>query len=120
MRDGIKGWKDANYPIESQQELIDALIAVNKIDYGTLMVSEEDARKLKNSTFVDFRSETKYNKGHVDGANFVDYANMFTRPPMEELNKDNSLVIIHDVPATAAVIAATLKMMNYPDVYILK
>ena len=120
MRDGIKGWQNAGYPVVSQQDLLDAFIAVNLLDFSALMVSEEDARKLNNSTFVDFRCQTKYDKGHVDGANWVDYANMFTRPPMEELNKDNTLIIIHDIPAQAAVIAATLKMMDYPAVYILK
>jgi len=39
---------------------------------------------------------------------------------MEELNKSNSLVVVHDVQAIASVIAMTLKLMDYPDVYILK
>ncbi len=45
---------------------------------------------------------------------------MFSKPMMEELNKSNSLIIIHDVLEVAGVIAATLKLMEYPDVYILK
>ena len=48
------------------------------------------------------------------------YSNMFSKPMMEELNKSNNLIIIHDVPAVAGVIATTLKLMDYPDVYILK
>jgi len=120
MRDGIKGWQNAGYPVESQQDLLDAFIAVNLLDFSALMVSKKDAKKLQNCTFVDFRCQKKYDKKHVKDANWVDYANMFTRPPMEELNKDNTLIIIHDVPAQAAVIAATLKMMDYPAVYILK
>jgi ribosomal protein L30/L7E len=39
---------------------------------------------------------------------------------MEELNKRNSLIIIHDTPELAGVIALTLKLMDYPNVYILK
>jgi len=39
---------------------------------------------------------------------------------MEELNKGNNLIIIHDVKAVAGTIATTLKLMDYPNVYILK
>jgi len=39
---------------------------------------------------------------------------------MEELNKSNDLVIIHEEQAVAGVIAATLKLMDYPSVYILE
>lgn len=45
---------------------------------------------------------------------------MFSKPMMEELNKNNSLSIINDNPQVADIIAATLKIMNYPAVYILK
>jgi len=84
------------------------------------LINEADARKLPKCTFVDFRDKEKFDQGHVNEANHVDYANMFTKPMMEELNKSNNLVIIHDVPEVAGVIAATLKLMDYPDVYILK
>lgn len=120
MRDGIKGWKKAGYATVGNTELLEDLIAVNKKDFCSLIINEADARKLKNCTFVDFRDETKYKKCHVNGANHVDYGNMFSKPMMEELNKSNNLVIIHDVPAVAGVIAMTLKLMDYPDVYILK
>lgn len=59
-------------------------------------------------------------KDGIKGANHVDYSNMFSKPMMEELNKSNNLIIIHDVPAVTGVIATTLKLMDYPDVYILK
>jgi hypothetical protein len=39
---------------------------------------------------------------------------------MEELNKRDNLIIIHDVPEVAGAIALTLKVMDYPRVYILK
>ncbi|MCK5507854.1 MAG: hypothetical protein KAI50_04970 [Desulfobacterales bacterium] len=120
MRDGINGWKKAGYTTKGNPELLDALIAVNKNDFATLIITESDARKLKNCTFVDFRDEAKFKKGHVKGANCVDYGNMFSKPMMEELSKSNSLIIIHDVPAVAGVIAATLKLMDYPNIYILK
>jgi len=120
MRDGIKGWKKTGYPTEGDQKLLDALIAVNKNNFAELIIAERDARKLKNCTFVDFREESKFKKGHVKGANHIDYSNMFSKPMMEELNKSNSLIIIHDVSAVAGVIASTLKLMDYPDIYILK
>lgn len=101
-------------------ELLNDLIDVNKIDFGTLIITEKDAKKLKNHTFVDFRDKSKYDKGHIKGANHVDYGNMFSKPMMEELNKSNSLIIIHDVPVVAGVIAVTLKLMDYPYVHILK
>ncbi len=120
MRDGIKGWKKAGYATEGKLELLEDLIAVNKNDFAALIITEGDARKLKNCTFVDFRDEAKFKKGHVNGANYVDYSDMFSKPMMEELNKSNSLIIIHDVPEDAGVIAVTLKLMDYPDIYILK
>ncbi|MDL1984050.1 MAG: hypothetical protein LWX54_07655 [Deltaproteobacteria bacterium] len=120
MKDGINGWKKAGYATEGNPELLEALIAVNKNDFAALIITEGDAGKLKNCTFVDFRDEAKFKKGHVKGANYVDYGNMFSKPMMEELNKSNALIIIHDVPAVAGVIAATLKLMDYPNVYILK
>ena len=120
MRDGIQGWKKAGYATVGNPELLESLIAVNKNDFSAMIISEKDARKLKNCTFVDFRDEVKYKKGHIKGANHVDYSNMFSKPMMEELNKSNSLIIIHDVQAVAGVIATTLKLMDYPNVYILK
>jgi rhodanese-related sulfurtransferase len=120
MRDGIKGWKTAGYDTKGNSKLLEALIAVNKNDFSSLIISENEARKLKNCTFVDFRDKSKYDKKHVKGANHVDYTNMFSKPMMEELNKSNSLVIIHDRQAVAGVIASTLKLMDYPSIYILE
>ncbi len=120
MRDGINGWKKAGYATEGNSELLEALMAVNKNDFAALIITEGDAGKLKNCTVVDFRDEAKFKKGHIKGANHVDYGNMFPKPMMEELSKSNTLIIIHDVPAVAGVIAATLKLMDYPRVYILK
>lgn len=59
-------------------------------------------------------------KGHVKGARHVDYDDMFSKPMMEELNKRDNLIIIHDVPEAAGAIALTLKVMDYPRIYILK
>ena len=120
MKDGIKGWKEAGYATKGKRELLEDLIAVNKNNFAALIITEGDARKLTNCTFVDFRDEAKFKQGHIKGANHVDYSNMFSKPMMEELNKSNNLIIIHDVPAVAGVIATTLKLMDYPDVYILK
>ncbi len=120
MRDGIKGWKNAGYPIEGNPELLEDLKQLNKNDFADLLVTEDEARKLKNFAFVDFRDQEKFDEGHIKGARHVDYNNMFSKPMMEELNKSDSLVIIHDAPVVQGVIAATLKLMDYPDVYILK
>ena len=120
MRDGIKTWKKVGYSTEGRLKLLNDLIDVNKIDFGALLITEKDAKKLKNCTFVDFRDKSKYEKNHINGANYVDYSDMFSKPMMEELNKSNSLIVIHDVQAVAGAIAVTLKLMDYPDVYILK
>lgn len=120
MKDGIKGWKKAGYKTVGKSDLLKDLIAVNKVDFCTMRINEKDARKLPKSTFVDFRDKAKFDKGHLNGANHVDYANMFSKPMMEELNKSNNLVVIHDIPEVAGVIAATLKLMDYPGVYILR
>ncbi|MCP3889574.1 MAG: rhodanese-like domain-containing protein [Desulfobulbaceae bacterium] len=120
MRDGISGWKKNGYETVSKVELLNDLINVNKIDFAAHCVDQPTAAKLPNATFVDFRDKEKYDQGHLAEGNHVDYSDMFSKPMMEELNKSNSLIIIHDVPEVAGVIAATLKLMEYPDVYILK
>ena len=120
MRDGIKGWKNAGYATVGKLDLLNDLIDVNKIDFSALLITEKDARRLKNCCFVDFREKSKYEQNHIKGANHVDYSNMFSKPMMEELNKSDSLIIVHDVQAVAGVIAVTLKLMDYPNVYILE
>jgi rhodanese-related sulfurtransferase len=120
MRDGIKGWKKSGYATVGKSDLLNDLIAVNKTDFSALLISEKEARRLKNCTFVDFREKSKYTQNHIKGANHVDYSNMFSKPMMEELNKSNSLIVVHDVQAVSGVIATTLKLMDYPNVYILK
>ena len=120
MRDGIKGWKNTGYATVGKLDLLNDLIDVNKIDFSDLLITEKDARRLKNCCFVDFREKSKYEQNHIKGANHVDYSNMFSKPMMEELNKSDSLIIVHDVQAVAGVIAVTLKLMDYPNVYILK
>jgi len=120
MRDGIDGWKKKGYPVVDEKALLEGLIQVNKNNFASLLVNEGDAKKLKNCTFVDFRDKDKFDKGHIQGAKHVDYGDMFSHPMMEQLNKSNSLIIVHDVPAVAGVIASTLKLMDYPNVYILK
>ena len=120
MRDGIKGWGATFYPLVKEQELLHALMRFSKSDFDKCIISEKAARKLNRPAFVDFRDEAKFKKGHVKGARHVDYDNMFSKPMMEELNKRNSLIIIHDTPELAGVIALTLKLMDYPNVYILK
>lgn len=120
MRDGIKGWKNAGYATVGKLNLLNDLIDVNKTDFSTLLITEKDAKRLKNCCFVDFREKSKYEQNHIKGANHVDYSDMFSKPMMEELNKSNSLIIVHDVQAVSGVIAMTLKLMDYPNVYILK
>ncbi len=121
MRDGIKGWARAFYPtVLDEQQLLHPLMRFSNSNFAECMISEQAARSLKRHTFVDFRNEAKFEKRHVNGARHVDYDNMFSKPMMEELNKRNSLIIIHDVPEVAGAIALTLKVMDYPNVYILE
>lgn len=104
----------------AEDKLLADLTEVNKLDFAAMVISEDNARKLNNLALVDFREKTAFEKGHLDGAHFVDYGQMFTKPMMEELNKSNNLVIVHDRPEVAGVIAMTLKLMDYPAVYILQ
>ena len=120
MRDGINGWKNAGYATFGKLDLLNDLVNVNKTDFSALLITEKNAKRLKNCTFVDFREKSKYEQNHIKGANHVDYSNMFSKPMMEELNKSDNLVIVHDVQAVSGVIAVTLKLMDYPNVYILK
>ncbi len=121
MRDGIKGWARAFYPtVLDGQELLYPLMYCSNSDFDRCLISEEAARKLKRYRFVDFRDEAKFKKSHVKGARHVDYDDMWSKPMMEELNKRDNLIIIHDVPEVAGAIALTLKVMDYPRVYILE
>jgi rhodanese-related sulfurtransferase len=120
MRDGIKGWKQAGYDTVGSPRLLEELIVVNKNDFAALVISEQKARKLKNCCFADFRDAAAYKRSHVEGADHVIYSEMFSKPMMEKLNKSDTIVVIHDVQAVAGVIAATLKLMDYPNVYILQ
>jgi len=81
MKDGIKGWKEAGYPTVGDLELLEDLIAVNKNDFAALIITEGAARKLTNCTFVDFRDEAKFKKGHIKGANHVDYTAICSQNP---------------------------------------
>ena len=119
LREGIKGWKNAGLPTVGKTELLEDLMKVNTVDFNAMLVSEEAARQLNNCIFVDFRDKAKYESGHINGANHVNHGDMFSKLMMEELNKSNSLVIVHDAPVMAGSIAMTLKLMDYPSVYIL-
>ena len=121
MRDGIKGWARAFYPtVLDGQALLHPLMRFSNSNFAKCFISEEAARKLKRHRFVDFRDKAKFKKHHVNGARHVDYDDMFSKPMMEELNKRDNLIIIHDIPEVAGAIALTLKVMDYPRVYILK
>lgn len=121
MRDGIKGWAKAFHPTDlSDQKLLHGLMRLSKSDFDKCIISEKAAKKLHRHRFVDFRDKAKFEKHHVKGARHVDYDDMFSKPMMEELDKTNSLIVIHDVPEVAGVIALTLKLMDYPSVNILK
>ena len=121
MRDGIKGWARAFYPtVLDEQKLLYPLMRLSNSNFAECLISERDARRLNRPAFVDFRDKAKFEKRPIKGPRHVDYDNMFSKPMMEELNKRNSLIIIHDVPEVAGAIALTLKVMDYPNVYILK
>ncbi|MEA1966607.1 MAG: rhodanese-like domain-containing protein [Thermodesulfobacteriota bacterium] len=121
MRDGIKGWARAFLPtVLDDQALLYPLMGSSNSDFAKCLISEHDARELKRYSFVDFRNETKFKKHHVKGARHVDYDDMWSKPMMEELNKRDNLIIIHDIPEVAGAIALTLKVIDYPRVYILK
>ena len=121
MRDGIKGWARAFLPtVLDGQTLLHPLKRCSNSNFAKCTITEQAARRLKRYAFVDFRDEAKFKKHHVKGARHVDYDDMWSKPMMEELNKRNNLIIIHDVPEVAGAIALTLKVMDYPRVYILK
>ncbi|MFV9646422.1 MAG: rhodanese-like domain-containing protein [Desulfobacterales bacterium] len=121
MRDGIQGWARAFYPtVLDEQTVLHPLMRCSNSNFAECIINEADARRLNMPAFVDFRDKAKFEKHHVKDARHVDYDNMFSKPMMEELNKRNSLIIIHDVPEVAGAIALTLKVMDYPNVYILE
>ena len=73
----------------------------------------DQAKALRNSVLVDFRSADKLEKGHVENAIHIHYEELWTLANLEKLNKSKELVIIHDDPVVAGVLALSFRLLDY-------
>ena len=119
MRTGMKGWMDAFLAIETESKRLQDIMLANKSNPANWRIALEDAKALRNPTFVDFRAEADFAKNHVDNAINIPYENLWTFANLEKLNKSKELVIIHDDAMIAGVIAISFRLLEYTT-YVLK
>lgn len=119
MRVGIKGWKKAFFATESDSGMFMPLIDHNKSNPATWVIDAGRIKSLKNPTLLDMRTAGQFEKGHVEGAINIPYADLWTFENLEKLNKSKDVVIIYDDPVVAGAFAMSLRMLDYKS-FILK
>jgi rhodanese-related sulfurtransferase len=119
MRVGIKGWQKALYSTESDSKVFMAAMDLNQSDPESWVIAADQTKSLKNPTFLDMRSADQFEKGHVDGAINIPYADLWTFDNLEKVNKSRDIVIIYDKPVVAGAFAMTLRLLDY-KAFILK
>jgi rhodanese-related sulfurtransferase len=118
MRVGTKGWMDAFFAIDTDSKLLQNIMFANQNNPAAWSIGIDQAKALRNPVMVDFRSADKYEKEHVENAINIPYDELWTFANLEKLNKSKELVIIHDDPAVAGVLALSFRLLDY-QAYIL-
>lgn len=115
----MKGWMDAFLAIETDSSLLQDVMLANKSNPLSWVIGIEEARALRNPVFVDFRTEEDFAKSHVEKAINIPYESLWSFANLEKLNKSKALVVIHNDPAIAGVIAVSFRLLEYKT-YMLK
>ena len=113
MRVGMKGWMDAFFAIETDSKLLQNIMFANQSNPALWVIGIDKVKTLKNPVLVDFRSADKFEKGHVENAVNIPYEELWTFDNLEKLNKSKELVIIHDNPVVAGVLAVSFRLLEY-------
>jgi rhodanese-related sulfurtransferase len=119
MRTGMKGWMDAFLAIETDSKLLQDVMLANKSKPSSWVIGIEKAKTLRNPVFVDFRAEADFAKSHVDKAINIPYESLWSFANLEKLNKSKELVVIHNDPMIAGIIAVSFRLLEYKT-FILK
>jgi len=113
MRVGMKGWMDAFYAIETDSKLLQNIMFANQSNPAARVIGIDKVNTLRNPVLVDFRSADRFEKGHVENAVNIPYEELWTFDNLEKLNKSKELVIIHDDPVVAGVLAVSFGLLEY-------
>ena len=113
MRVGTKGWMDAFFSIDTDSRLLQNIMFANQNNPAAWSIGIDQAKALRNPVLVDFRSADKFEKGHVENAINIPYEELWTLANLEKLNKSKELVIIHDDPVVAGVLALSFRLLDY-------
>jgi rhodanese-related sulfurtransferase len=113
MRVGMKGWMDAFFAIETDSRLLQNIMFANQSNPVERVIGIDKAKALRNPVLIDFRSADKFKEGHVENAVNIPYDELWTFDNLEKLNKSKELVIIHDDPVVAGVLAVSFRLLEY-------
>jgi hypothetical protein len=113
MRTGMKGWMDAFLAIETDSKLLQDVMLANKSKPSNWVIGIEKAKTLRNPIFIDFRAEADFAKSHVDKAINIPYESLWSFANLEKLNKSKELVVIHNDPMIAGIIALSFRLLEY-------
>jgi 3-mercaptopyruvate sulfurtransferase SseA len=113
MRVGMKGWMDAFFAIETDSKLLQNIMFANQINTAAWVIGIDKVKTLRNPVLVDFRSADKFENGHEENAVNIPYEELWTFDNLEKLNKSKELVIIHDDPVVAGVLAISFRVLEY-------
>jgi len=109
----MKGWMDAFFAIETDSKLLQNIMFANQSNPAAWGIGIDQAKALRNPVLVDFRSVDKFEKGHVENAINIPYEELWTFANLEKLNKSKELVITHDDPMVASVLAVSFRLLEY-------
>ncbi|MBW2604582.1 MAG: rhodanese-like domain-containing protein [Deltaproteobacteria bacterium] len=109
----MKGWMDAFLAIETDSKLLQNIMLANQNNPAEWVIGIDQAKALRNPTLVDFRSADKFEKEHVENAVNIPYEELWAFANLEKLNKSKELVIIHDDPVVAGILAVSFRLLEY-------
>jgi len=119
MKDGVKGWMDAFYTIETESKLLMDIMDLNQANPSSWVITKDKIGSLKNPCVLDIRSAEQFAEGHVDGAINIPCANLWTFKNLEMLNKSRDLVLVGDDDVIAGALALSFRLLSY-NVFICK
>ena len=104
---------DVFFAIETDSRLLQNIMFANQSNPVERVIGIDKAKALKNPVLIDFRSADKFKEGHVENAVNIPYDELWTFDNLEKLNKSKELVIIHDDPVVAGVLAVSFRLLEY-------
>ena len=119
MKDGVKGWMDAFYTIETESKLLMDVMDLNQANPRSWVIAKDKISSLKKPCVLDIRSAELFAQGHIDGAINMPYAGIWTFKNLEMLKKSRDLVLVSDDDVIAGALALSFRLLSY-NVFICK